>query len=77
MPGFVAEFDKIKARGVDTIACISVNDAFVMGAWGKDQKAGDKVMMLGDGNGEFTPGDGPHQWTARSSAWARAASATR
>lgn len=54
MPGFVTEFDKLKAKGVDTIACISVNDAFVMGAWGKDQKAEDKVMMLGDGNGEFT-----------------------
>lgn len=54
VPGFVAEADKLKAKGVDTIACISVNDAFVMGAWGKEQKAGDKVMMLGDGNGEFT-----------------------
>ena len=52
--GYVTDFDKLKAKGVDTIACISVNDAFVMGAWGKDQKAGDKVMMLGDGNGEFT-----------------------
>ncbi|SEP47616.1 Redoxin [Rhodospirillales bacterium URHD0017] len=41
-------------KGVDTIACISVNDAFVMGAWAKDQKSDDKVMMLGDGNGEFT-----------------------
>src|SRR5450432_219983 len=54
VPGFVTDYDKFKAKGVDTIACISVNDAFVMGAWGKDQKAGDKVMMLGDGNGEFT-----------------------
>ena len=54
MPGFVAAAEQIKLKGVDTIACISVNDAFVMGAWGKDQKAGDKVMMLGDGNGEFT-----------------------
>jgi len=54
VPGFVAEADKIKAKGIDTIACISVNDAFVMGAWGKDQKAGDKVMMLGDGAAEFT-----------------------
>lgn len=54
VPGFVTEFDKLKSKGVDTIACISVNDAFVMGAWGKDQKAEDKVMMLGDGNGEFT-----------------------
>jgi peroxiredoxin len=50
----VAEAAKFKAKGVDTIACISVNDAFVMGAWGKDQKAGDAVMMLGDGNAEFT-----------------------
>src|SRR5437763_9467576 len=54
VPGFVAEADKFKAKGVDAIACISVNDAFVMGAWGKDQKADGKVMMLGDGNGEFT-----------------------
>src|SRR5277367_5713574 len=54
VPGFVAEADKFKAKGVDAIACISVNDAFVMGAWGKDQKAGDKVMMLGDGTAEFT-----------------------
>ena len=54
VPGFVAEFDKLKAKGVDTIACISVNDAFVMGAWGKDQKVGDKILMLSDGNAEFT-----------------------
>jgi len=54
VPGFVADADKFKAKGVDTIACISVNDAFVMGAWGKDQGAGDKVRMLADGNGEFT-----------------------
>ena len=54
MPGFLANHDPLKAKGVDTIACISVNDAFVMGAWGKDQNAGDKVMMLGDGGAEFT-----------------------
>jgi glutaredoxin/glutathione-dependent peroxiredoxin len=54
VPGFVAEADKFKAKGVDAIACISVNDAFVMGAWAKDQKSGDKVMMLGDGAAEFT-----------------------
>ena len=54
MPGFVAVAEEIKKKGVDTIACISVNDAFVMDAWGKDQKTDDKVMMLGDGNGEFT-----------------------
>ena len=54
VPGFVANFDALKAKGVDAIACLSVNDAFVMGAWGKDQGAGDKVMMLADGNGDFT-----------------------
>ena len=46
--------DAFKAKGVDSIVCLSVNDAFVMGAWGKDQGAGDKVRMLADGNGEFT-----------------------
>ena len=54
MPGFLANVDAIKAKGVSTIACISVNDAFVMGAWAKDQKTGDKVLMLGDGGAEFT-----------------------
>ena len=44
----------LRERGVDTIACISVNDAFVMGAWSTDQKVGDSVLMLADGNGEFT-----------------------
>ena len=54
LPGFVAHADEIKAKGVDTIACLSVNDAFVMDAWGSDQKAGGKVMMVADGNGELT-----------------------
>ena len=54
VPGFVQNYDAFKGKGVDTIACISVNDAFVMGAWGKDQGAGDKVLMLADGNGDFT-----------------------
>ena len=54
LPSYVIRNEELRAKGVDTIACISVNDAFVMGAWGKDQKAEDKVMMLGDGNGEFT-----------------------
>ena len=54
VPGFVQNYDAFKAKGVDTIVCLSVNDAFVMGAWGKDQGAGDKVRMLADGNGEFT-----------------------
>ena len=54
LPGFVQHADELKAKGVDAIACISVNDAFVMGAWGDQQKAGDKVAMLADGNGDFT-----------------------
>jgi peroxiredoxin len=54
VPGFVANYDALKAKGVDAIACLSVNDAFVMGAWGKDQKADGKVHMLADGNGDFT-----------------------
>ena len=54
VPGFVNNYDALRARGVDAIACVSVNDAFVMGAWGKDQNAGDKVHMLADGNGDFT-----------------------
>jgi peroxiredoxin len=54
VPGFVQKSDELKAKGIDAIACVSVNDAFVMGAWGKDQGAGDKVMMLADGNGDFT-----------------------
>lgn len=53
LPGFVEKADEIRARGVDTIACVSVNDAFVMGAWGKDQGVGEKVLMLADGNGDF------------------------
>ena len=54
LPGFIQHADAIRARGVDEIVCLSVNDAFVMGAWGKAQGADGKVTMLGDGNGEFT-----------------------
>ncbi|MDH3212643.1 MAG: peroxiredoxin [Myxococcales bacterium] len=54
LPGFIAKADEIRARGVDTIACLSVNDAFVMDAWGKDRGAGDKVVMLADGSAEFS-----------------------
>ena len=54
LPGFVSKAGEIKAKGVDTIACLSVNDAFVMGAWGKDQGVGDKVLMLADGSAELT-----------------------
>jgi peroxiredoxin (alkyl hydroperoxide reductase subunit C) len=53
LPGFVNNAGEIKAKGVDTIACLSVNDVFVMGAWGKDQNVGDDVLMLADGAGAF------------------------
>ena len=53
LPGFVTKADEFKSKGVDKIVCMSVNDAFVMSAWAKDQKAGDKVVMLADGNGDF------------------------
>ena len=54
LPGFIQNADAIHQKGVDTIACLSVNDAFVMGAWGESQGAGSKVVMLADGNGDFT-----------------------
>ena len=53
LPGFVVNADAIKAKGVDTIACMAVNDAFVMGAWGENQNA-EEILMLADGNGDFT-----------------------
>ena len=54
LPGFVNNHGELKGKGVDTVACLSVNDAFVMDAWGKDQKVGESVMMLADGNGDFS-----------------------
>ena len=54
LPGFVEQAAAIKAKGVDEIICLSVNDAFVMGAWGDASGAKGKVRMLADGNGEFT-----------------------
>ena len=53
LPGYVVNADKIKAAGVDTIVCMAVNDAFVMGAWGQAQNA-EELLMLADGNGELT-----------------------
>ncbi len=53
LPGFVANAGALKDKGVDSIACVSVNDAFVMGAWGQQQNVGETVMMLADGNAEF------------------------
>jgi peroxiredoxin len=52
MPGFVTKLDDLRAKGVDTVACIAVNDAWVMHAWGKDQHAGG-IQMIADGNGDF------------------------
>jgi peroxiredoxin len=54
LPGFVGKAADIKGKGVSKIACLSVNDAFVMNAWGKDQNVGDSVQMLADGNADFT-----------------------
>ena len=54
LPGFIENAQAFFDKGVDTIACMSVNDAFVMGAWGKSQSADDKVVMLADGNGDFS-----------------------
>lgn len=53
LPGYVVNADAIKAKGVDSIVCLSVNDAFVMGAWGESANA-DALQMVGDGNGDFT-----------------------
>ena len=54
LPGFKEKADELKAKGIDTIACLSVNDVFVMKAWAKDQGVGDEIVMLADGNGDFT-----------------------
>ena len=54
VPGYVAQFDALRAAGVDEVWCVSVNDAFVMGAWARDQKTAGKVRMLGDGSAAFT-----------------------
>jgi glutaredoxin/glutathione-dependent peroxiredoxin len=53
LPGFIDKQGDLKAKGVDEIVCTAVNDVFVMGAWGKESKAGDKVRFLADGNGAF------------------------
>ncbi len=54
LPGFLENAQSFKDKGVDTVACVSVNDPFVMGAWGKDREVGENLMMLSDGNGDFT-----------------------
>ncbi len=53
LPGYREKAAELRGKGVDTIACVSVNDVFVMNAWGKDQQVGDDVVMLADGNGAF------------------------
>ena len=58
LPGFVQNADAIKAKGIDTIACISVNDAFVMDSWGKEQNTDDEILMLADGNADFAKAAG-------------------
>jgi peroxiredoxin len=58
VPGFVEKADELKKAGVDEIWCVSVNDAFVMGAWARDQKTGTKVRMLADGSAEFAKATG-------------------
>ncbi len=58
LPGFVANADALRAKGVDSIVCMAVNDAFVMGAWGKDQNVGDKVTLVADGSAAFTKAAG-------------------
>ena len=54
VPGFVQHLAELKAKGVDRIVCMAVNDAFVLGAWAKDQKVGDSIVMLSDGSGQLT-----------------------
>ena len=54
MPSYLANYDKLKAKGVDEIWCFSVNDAFVMGAWSRDQKAGGKIRFMADGSAAYT-----------------------
>lgn len=54
VPGYLQQYDQLKTKNVDEIWCVSVNDGFVMGAWGRDQKAGGKIRMLGDGSAAWT-----------------------
>jgi peroxiredoxin len=58
VPGYVANLDALKSRGIDEVWCVSVNDPFVMGAWGRDQKTAGKVRMMADGSAEFAKATG-------------------
>ncbi len=66
LPGYVRRADELRAKGVDTVACIAVNDVFVLNAWGDSVGAADQVVMLGDGNGEFAAAAGWNSTAARS-----------
>ena len=75
LPGYVGLADQLRAKGVQTIACMAVNDVFVMNAWGKQSGVGDKVLMLADGTGEgHARARWGWSWMRRGSAWACAAS---
>ena len=76
LPGFVEKAGEFKAKGVDTIACMAVNDVFVMNAWGKHSNVGDGVLMLADGNARLRQGARPRTQRQRASAWVSAASAS-
>ena len=65
VPSYVANIDKLKSKGVDEVWCVSVNDAFVMGAWAKDQKSTGKVRMMADGSAALHQGDGPRDGSHR------------
>ena len=78
VPGYVEQADALRAAGVDEIWCVSVNDAFVMGAWGRDQKTAGKVRMMADGSAAFTaPSCRLDARPGRRAAWACDRSATR
>ena len=87
VPSYLENHDQLKAKGVDEIWCVSVNDAFVMGAWGREQKAGGKVRMMADGSAEFAQGlradarpDGPRHGRPLATAmpcWSTTASSRR
>ena len=75
LPGYLELAEQLRAKGVDTIACMAVNDVFVMNAWGKASNVAGKVLMLADGNGEYARALGL-ELDARALAWACAASAS-
>ena len=76
VPSYLANIDKLKAKGVTDVICMSVNDAFVMGAWARDQKIGGKVRMMGDGSADYTKALGL-EFDLTAKGWACAASAFR